>query len=503
MEGTIKPTQAQLRLTEILTQLAPDDDDNLIATSNLLLRHFTFDAFGPPQWPIALHFPHVQIGTRNGQPVYVFPTFGYIATIPSDVTPNLQAVKNSQETLQNVDLSAPLRGVDEWKFETGGKLSRGFRALMLYILLLHAAETGSGGSLEASIDVADLKEALMKSAHGSKETHGEETNSRRHEPSVLRGPYATDRIVSNVTTPSEENEETDNPQSATGRGKQSSKVDGRRVYETAHGPTPEHDARPVDNVRTRVPRAPVKGVFTTSEPDTARPSKQQSVRNNEESSDEDIYFIASSRRNFRGRSKPTDDDAINRVASTAPVVNPSSGRESTILVSENGTLYLNDETDGESVMNSTSAQMADQNTGASLSAKDSPHAGMIQTGRKTAANPKNPEVTRGNDQQTRRRPVKNRNEMPGDSPAGIESAAALNGYFGLEALALIHRNTRFSFRLRKDWHPSIVPLGVCAGSTFQDADVSIVFHVILAADPATRPAMTWYAFDMKKLIEVK
>lgn len=78
----------------------------------------------------------------------------------------------------------------------------------------------------------------------------------------------------------------------------------------------------------------------------------------------------------------------------------------------------------------------------------------------------------------------------------VESIAALRQVLGDEGLQLILGDHQFALRMRRDFPPFVLPLGVVVGVLRQNARVAVVFHVMLPQHPADPVGKTWYALSM-------
>lgn len=162
-ESTKSRIPNQLRLRQIRAQLtlgAVKIDDVSVQS----IKSLNFNALHP-QWSLGLAYPHLQIGLRDCLPVYVFPALNAIFTIQHGKVPSLDQLRNSLETLRNVDLFAPFHQVDEWKAAKSGDLGRELHAFTQYLLLCDVTARNLGGNIDF-IDVEDLKAALVKLGRG-------------------------------------------------------------------------------------------------------------------------------------------------------------------------------------------------------------------------------------------------------------------------------------------------------------------------------------------------
>ena len=398
-------SQQLLQLEHIHAQLA-SDDPVLCTTSKFTVTHLTFNAF-KETWPLTSAYHHVQIGVRHGHFVHAFPTRnrGVIYTVASGKYPDLKSVDISCETLEDVNLVAPFDAVEEWKSELSGSLSREFRALLKYLFLLHVAEGGRYRNLDLPVDVEDLKVALMMvhqarqpktspPSPGSIDASETEPSPELTDTPPLPGPIMTtrdepateahpadqpaildaDSAASDSMQLDDQDVDQDSSTDATHENlpppaptSASTLVPGSALQDTddelegvddatisfvpekaPNDPTSEGSDQTEVLVDDSAPRGPVRGLFTVSGSDRRRPTRKQVVPVADDASGtEDGHFIASSRKDFRNKSKPPDDRHTEDAAKAVRFAEEQTEPQPDTPTSDDGTVGFNDETDIE------------------------------------------------------------------------------------------------------------------------------------------------------------
>ncbi|KAJ4986702.1 hypothetical protein SVAN01_07761 [Stagonosporopsis vannaccii] len=196
------------------------------------------------------------------------------------------------------------------------------------------------------------------------------------------------------------------------------------------------DSRVAVTLKIHKPQAPVKESFSTNQLRTIQHHKRKL------SSD------------FHRRSNPADGDNADRVPRADLVNLRPISRGGLLLMSENE--YAND-TDVDPAIGSAAVPLTNDDVHKAFSSEQSHlHADMVKATQEPVATAgRGPQMTSGNTQQIQCRRVGNLKVLQEAVTAGIESAEALYNHPGVDGIALINRNTHFSVRIRRNWHPAV------------------------------------------------